>query len=88
MHGVKLVLFALMFVLVAPVVVAAQYPGDTCSPSHHTSWMDDLVVSQVFDNPNDYKWQGSWEPRYDPDWQGHYCRDYDRTSGAVTKCCR
>jgi hypothetical protein len=51
----------------------AQYPGD-CSLPPHTSWMDSLVVSQVFDNPNDYKWQGSWEPRYDPDWQRHYCR--------------
>ena len=63
MHGVKFVIFALMLTLAAPVVVAAQIPGDTCSVPLHTSWMDRLVVSQVYDSTTDYRRQGSREPR-------------------------
>ena len=72
MRGAKLGLFALMFFLVAPVVVTS-YSGDTCSPYSEGSWMDDLTVVQLFNSPNDYKWEGSWDPRYDADWQRHYC---------------
>jgi hypothetical protein len=72
MRGAKLGLFALMFFLVAPVVVMAHF-GDTCSPYSAGSRMDNLTIVQLFDSPNDNKWQGSWDPRYDADWQRHYC---------------
>lgn len=81
-----LALFVLMFVFVAPVAVAA-FSCDTCSPYSAGSWMDKLTVVQLFDSPSDYKWQRSWDPRYDADWQHKYCRDYDRPGGAVCERC-
>jgi hypothetical protein len=72
MRGVKLSLFALMFFFVAPVM-AATYSDNTCSPHSAGSWMDDLTIVQLFNAPNDYKWQGTWDPRYDADWQRDYC---------------
>jgi hypothetical protein len=72
MRGAKLGLFVLMFFLVAPVVVTA-YSGDACVPYSAGSWMDNLTVVQLFDSPNDNKWQGAWDPRYDADWQRDYC---------------
>jgi hypothetical protein len=87
MRGAKLGLFALMFFLVAPVVVTS-YSGDTCSPysAGSGSWMDDLTVVQMFNRPNE-RWEGSWDPRYDADWQRHYCRDYDRAGEPVCQRC-
>ncbi len=78
--------FVLMLVLVAPAVAAAL-SCDTCAPYSQGSWMDNLAVVQLFHSPNDYKWQGSWDPRYDADWQQKYCRDYDRAGGAVCQRC-
>ena len=85
MRGVKLSLVALMFFLVAPVMVTT-YSDNTCSPYSAGSWMDDLTIVQLFNSPNDYKWQGTWNPRYDADWQREYC-DYDRAGGAVCQRC-
>jgi len=86
MRGAKLGLFALMFFLVAPVMVTT-YSDNTCSPYSAGSWMDNLTIVQLFDGPNDYKWQGTWDPRYDADWQRNYCRDYDRAGRAVCERC-
>ena len=72
MRGAKLGLFSLMFFFVAPVVVMAHF-GDTCLPYSAGSWMNNLTIVQLFDSPNDNKWQGSWDPRDDADWQREYC---------------
>jgi len=72
MRGAKLGLFALMFFLVAPVMVTT-YSYNTCSPYSAGSWMDELTVVQLFNSPNDYKWEGTWDPRHDADWQRDYC---------------
>jgi len=56
------------------------------------AWMDHLTIVQLFNSPTDYRWQGTWDPVYDYDWQRHYnyncafvrdcdrcaARDYDR----------
>ena len=86
MRGVKLSLFVIMFLLVAPVMVTT-HSGNNCSPYSGDSWIDNLAVVQLFDTPNDYKWQGTWDPRYDADWQRNYCRDYDRAGRAVCERC-
>ena len=56
MPGEKLVLFVFILVVFAPVAVLAQSPS--CPLSSRNSWMDNLMVSEVFDNPRDYGWQG------------------------------
>jgi hypothetical protein len=86
MRGTKLGLFVLMFFFVAPVVITA-YSGDTCSQYSAGSWMDNLTIVQFFNSPNDNKWQGSWDPRFDADWQRHNCRDYDRAGEPVCQRC-
>jgi hypothetical protein len=86
MRGVKLSLFALMFFLVAPVMVTT-YSDDTCSPYSAGSWMDNLAIVQLFNTPNDYKWEGTWNPRYDAKWQREHCRDYDLAGRAVCQRC-
>jgi hypothetical protein len=75
MHGFKAILFVVIFVLAAPIPVAAHYRSDDCSLPPRTSWMDGLIVSQLFDNPHDYSWQRPWDPRYDSEWWWQYCRD-------------
>ena len=65
------------------VFVAAAVPIPalmTDIASAQCSWMDSLTVTQLFNNPHDYRWEGSWDPKFDPDWQAHYgnpSRDYD-----------
>jgi hypothetical protein len=54
--------------------VVTAYSGDTCSPySASSSWMDNLTVVQLFNSSNDSKWEGTWDPRFDADWQRDYC---------------
>jgi hypothetical protein len=72
MPGARLGLFALVFFIVAQGAVAA-YCADASSPSSDASWMSGLTVYQMFNSPNDYKWERSWDPRYDADWQRHFC---------------
>jgi len=45
-------------------------------------------VYQALDNPNDYNWQGTWDPRSDPDWNRTYNRDRDKgaSSRAAAPC--
>ena len=77
MPGKRLGASALIFIIAAAVLFPVLWPGIA---SAQCSWMDSLTVVQLFDNPHDYRWQESWNPRYDPDWQTHYgntSRDYD-----------
>jgi len=69
MPGKKFGLLALTFILVSAVLVPALL---TDIASAECSVVNCLTVVQLFYNPNDYKWQGSWDPRFDPDWQTHY----------------
>lgn len=46
-------------------------------------------VYEGFDGPNDYNWEGNWDPRADRDYDNHYNRDRDRGgSPATTAPCR
>jgi len=78
------VFFAMIIILVSPALGSAQVPADTCPPYVHSSWMDDLVVAQIFNNSHDYRWYGAWDPKYDADWNRHYCH----YSCVVTQACR
>ncbi len=74
-----LALLVLMLALLAPVVATADC--DTCVLPHRGSWMDNLAVVQLLDNPHDYSWtigHGSWAPQYDVEWQRHYCGYQER----------
>jgi len=77
MSGKRLGASALIFIIAAAVLFPVLWTGIA---SAQCSWMDSLTVVQLFDNPHDYRWEGDWNPRYDPDWQNHYgstsC-DYD-----------
>jgi hypothetical protein len=37
-------------------------------------------VYKGFDNPNDYNWEGDWDPRVDRDWNSNYDHDRDIVS--------
>lgn len=69
------VVVALMVFILTPTAAFAQCYS-TCVPIATThSWMDQLAVVQVFMNPvNFYKGEWPWDPRFDEDWQEHYCR--------------
>jgi hypothetical protein len=45
-------------------------------------------VYEGFDSPNDYNWEGDWDPRADRDWDRHndYDRDTGNSPGATTPC--
>jgi hypothetical protein len=48
-------------------------------------------VYGALNGPNDYNWEGDWNPRMDRDWYDHYHRDRDTggVSGAGASCtCR
>src|SRR5271157_2899463 len=69
MPGKKFGFLALTFILVSAVLVPALF---TDIASAQRSIVNSLTVVQMFGNPSDYRWQGSWDPRFDPDWQTHY----------------
>jgi hypothetical protein len=69
MPGKKFGFLALTFILVSAVVVPTLL---TDIASAERSVVNSLTVVQLFGNPSDYRWQGSWDPRFDSDWQTHY----------------
>lgn len=86
MSSKKIGFLALTFILVSAVLVPALL---THIASAQCSAMNSVNIVQLFNNPNDYKWYGSWDPRFDSDWQTHYrisyvhdcdVRDYDRNA--------
>lgn len=79
-------LLALTFILVSAGLVPALL---TDIASAECSAVKSLTAVQLFNNQNDYRWQGSWDPRFDSDWQTHYrisyvrdcdVRDHDRSA--------
>jgi hypothetical protein len=86
MSSKKFGFLALTFILVSAVLVPALL---TDIASAQCSAVNSVNIVQLFNNPNDYKWYGSWDPRFDSDWQTHYrisyvrdcdVRDYDRNA--------
>jgi len=77
MPGKKSGYLALTLVLMSTVVVPAFL---TDIASAQDSFVNSLTVV-LLDNPNDFKWQGIGNPRFDPDWPTYYgityLRDYD-----------
>ncbi len=69
MPGKKFGFLALIFIFTASVLIPALR---TDIAAAQCSWMDNLSVVQSLNYPNDYRWQGNRDPRYDPDWQTHY----------------
>ena len=72
----RLALVVLMLFLVAPVVASADCNTCVLRPPHQGSWMQNLTMVQMLNNPHDYAWtigSGTWSPYYDYDWQKHYC---------------
>ncbi|MGA2403674.1 MAG: hypothetical protein ABSG91_18525 [Syntrophobacteraceae bacterium] len=88
MNGRKPGLFALIFLFGATLLVPAFL---TDIASAQCTWLDNLTIVQGIYNPNDYKWQGTWDPRFDPDWQAHYgvtyARDCDRCERSAVRDC-
>ena len=75
MPGRKFGFLALTFILVSAVLVPALL---TDIASAQCSAMNSVNIVQLFNNPSDYKWFGSWDPRFDSDWQTHYRISYVR----------
>jgi hypothetical protein len=69
MPGKQFGALALILIVTTVVLAPALRAGIA---SAQCSWMDSLTVAQLFDNPHDYRWEVSWTPRYDPDWQTYY----------------
>ncbi len=69
MNGRKLGTSALIFLFGATLLVPALI---TDIASAQNSWMNNVFTFQSFDNLNDNKWEGTWDPQYDSDWQAHY----------------
>jgi len=69
MSGKKFGFLALTFILVSAVLVPALL---TDIASAERSIVNSLTTVQMFGNPSDYRWQGTWDPRFDYDWQTHY----------------
>lgn len=42
-----------------------------------------VVTFQEFYNPTDYKWEGSWDPRWERSGLPRSDRDYDRSTGTI-----
>ncbi|MGO9017192.1 MAG: hypothetical protein ACLQVJ_02465 [Syntrophobacteraceae bacterium] len=84
MSGKKFGFLALAFVLVSAVFVPALLTGIASS---ECSVVNSLTVVQLFHTPNDYKWQGNWDPRFDNDWQTHYGITYVRDCDARCDRC-
>jgi hypothetical protein len=62
--GVLLTIFTITALLGSAALAGAA--------SAQCSWVDCLSISRMLNNPNDYKWEGSWDPRFDEDWQVNY----------------
>jgi hypothetical protein len=78
MPGKKLGYLTLTFILMSTVVVPAFLTDIALAQG---SFVNYLSVVQLLDNPDDFKWQGIWNPRFDPDRRTYYSityvRDYD-----------
>jgi len=77
-------LLALTFILASTGVVPALLTG---TASAECLVVNSLTAVQLFDTPNDYKWQGTWDPRFDADWQSHYGITYVRDCDAGCDRC-
>jgi hypothetical protein len=69
MPGKKFGFLALTFILMSAVVVPALLTDIAYA---ECSVLNSVTAVQLFHNPNDYRWQGSWDPRLDFDWQTRY----------------
>ncbi len=77
-------LLALTFILASTGVVPALLTG---TASGERSVVNCLTAVQLFHTPNDYKWQGTWDPRFDADWQTHYGVTYVRDCDTSCNSC-
>jgi len=59
-----------VFIVAATVIIPAVL---TDAASAQGSWVNCLWIVQLFNSPADYRWMGDWDPRFDPDFQAHYC---------------
>jgi hypothetical protein len=90
MNCTKLSLFALILVFAAlgSFVVPLSHAGTV--PIKQIQYVEKNApfVYEGFDNPNDYNWQGNWDPRSDRDLDRSNNRDRDRggSSGASAPC--
>ncbi len=75
MPGKKFGFSALTFILASAIFVPVLLTGIA---SAECSAINSLIAVQLFNNPNDYKWHGSWDPRFDSDWQTRYRISYVR----------
>ena len=69
MSGRKFRFLALTLIFAAAVFIPALLTG---SASAECSVVNCLTTVQLFNGPNDYKWQDTWNPRFDADWLTHY----------------
>ena len=83
MPGRKFGFLALTFIMASAVLVPALLTGIA---SAECSAVNSLTTVQLFNNPNDYKWQRDWDPRFDSDWQTHYRISY--VSNSEVSCNR
>lgn len=71
MPGKKFGPLVVIFIATAAVLLIPVL--QTGVASAQCSWMSCLSIVKLLDSPNDYKWIGDWDPRFDRDMQTHYC---------------
>ena len=87
---IKIGLLALILVFAALGLFSVQFSHAGTVPIKQIQYVEKNApfVWEGFDNPNDYNWQGDWDPRADRDWDRHYNHDRDTAGspGATARC--
>ena len=91
MLGIKIGLLALILVFAVLGLSAVHSSNAGTVPIKQIQYVEKNApfVYQGFDGPNDYNWEGNWDPRADRDRDNYYNRDRDAgSSSATTAPCR
>jgi hypothetical protein len=84
-----LLILILVFAASGLFLVRSSYGGSIPIIKVQIVQRNPPFVYEGFDNPNDYNWQGNWDPRSDPDWNRHYNHERDTgNSQSATAPCR
>ena len=90
MTRTRISLLVSIMVFAALGLVSVHFTNAGTASVHQIQYVEKNApfVYEGFDNPNDYNWQGNWDPRLDRDWDNHYNHDRDAAGspGAKARC--
>jgi hypothetical protein len=91
MDRTKIGLITLILLIVASGLPLVQSGLAGSLPTRQVQYVqrNEPFVYEGFDNPNDYNWQGNWDPRADRNWNNrndNHDRDIGNSPGATPQC--